>query len=273
MLSLNTNVASLFGANKFNSVSSELDKVSRQISTGKRIVSAGDDPAGIGIISTLKAQDQSYDAVAKNLSAGQSLLKVASTSLDSQQILLQQMKSLATQASSALLTTDQRTALSSQFVELQSQLNETVNRATIFGQNLTGVTAANVAIQSGIDTGNTFTLTAAKSDAATLAVDAATIDLSDTTKSSAAMAAIDTAIGKVASAQSTIGTQETGLEKLSEIANNTQLNIKSALSRIEDADIPALSAQLAQLQTKQQLQLQMLGISNQLPQYLLQLLR
>lgn len=42
---------------------------------------------------------------------------------------------------------------------------------------------------------------------------------------------------------------------------------------MEDADIPALTAQLAQMQTKQQMALQMLTISNQVPQYLLSLLR
>jgi flagellin len=58
-----------------------------------------------------------------------------------------------------------------------------------------------------------------------------------------------------------------------EVAESTQTNLKSSISVMEDADIPSLTAQLAQMQTKQQMALQMLTISNQVPQYLLSLLR
>lgn len=273
MISLNTNIPSLYGAMTFNRLSQEIDKVSRQLSTGKRIVSASDDPAGVGVLSTMKAQNASYDAVRRNIDSGMSLLDVASSSLETQQNILKQMKELATQASSNLLTADQRTALQSQFGELQVQMNTAVNRATIFGQNLTGASAANVSIQSGINAGDTFTLTASKSDAVTLGVDGATIDLNDSASASAAMTAIDTAVGEVANSQSIIGTQQTGLQSLMEVADTTQNNLKEGISRIEDADVAALTAQLYQLQTKQQLQLQMMSIMNQMPQSLLQLLK
>jgi flagellin len=183
------------------------------------------------------------------------------------------MKDLATQGASDLLTASQRDAIESQFTELQSQLDNAVNSATIFGQNLTGANAANVAIQSGINSGDTFTLTSVKSDAVTLGVDGGTIDLSDAAKASASMTAIDQAIATVAQAQSTIGTQQTGLEALQEVAEVTDENLKAGISRIEDADIAQLSSEMYSLQTKQQMQIQMLGMINQMPSYLLQLLR
>lgn len=271
MLSLNTNVSSLVQAVQFNRTTSEIGKVSLQIATGKRITSAADDPAGVGILSTLKAQESSYNAVAKNLTAGESLLKTAETSLKGQQTVLQQMKDLATQASSDLLSADQRNALISQFTELKGQLDNMVNTATLFGQNLTGAAAANVTIQSGINAGDTKTITAVKSDAATLGVAASV--LTDATTSAAAMTAIDTAVATVATNQATIGTQITGMQKTAEAAKDNQLNLQSSISAIEDADIPTLTSKLAQLQVKQQLQIQSLGISNSMPQMLLGLLR
>lgn len=271
MLSVNTNISSLFGAMQLNRNTIEIAKVSQQISSGKRIISAADDPAGVGILSTLKAQDSSYNAVLKNLSAGQSLLKVAETSLKGQQEILGQMKDLATQASSALLDAGQRNALVSQFTELKAQLDTSVNTASIFGQNLTGTASANVVIQSGINSGDTKTITAVKSDAATLGLTASA--LTDTTTSAAAMTAIDAAVSSVAANQSTIGTQLTGLSKMSTFASENQLNLQSSISSIEDANIPALSAQLAQLQVKQQLMVQSLSITNAMPQSVLGLLR
>ncbi len=231
------------------------------------------DPAAVGILSSLNAQVSSYNAVDKNIKAGLSLLKTASTSLENQQNILSQMKELATQAASDLLSTSQRSALSSQFVELQKQLDNTVNTAEIFGQNLTSAAGADVVIQSGINAGDNFTITASKSDAATLAVDAATIDLSDSTKAAAAMTAIDDAVQTVADSQSTMGTQEAGLNRMLATATANLTNLKESISTIEDADIASLTAELSQLQTKQQMSLQMLTISNQMPQYLLQLLR
>lgn len=226
MISLNNNIQSIRSATQFNGISAAIEKITQQISTGKRIVSAADDPSGVGILSNLHAQDASYNAVKKNISAGLSLLKTSSTSLDNQQKILTQMKELATSAASDLLSTSQRDALQSQFGELQKQLDNTVKSATLFGQNLTSSTAANVNIQSGINAGDTFTITAAKSDGVTLGVDSGSVDLNTAAGASAAMTAIDTAISTVAESQSTLGTQETGLQKMLEVAESTQTNLK-----------------------------------------------
>lgn len=273
MLSINNNSTASAISNVFNSISRDMDLTNRRIATGKRILSASDDPAGSSIVSSLKSQSSSYDAVQKNLSAGMSLLDVASTALSSQQTLMTQMKTIATQAASGTLSADQRTALQNTFTELQTQLNQTANGASLFGQNLTGTAAATVQLQTGISAGNTYSLTTAKSDAATLAIDAATIDITDATKASAAMTALDTAIATVSSNQGIIGAQQNALKAITQTATNTQENLVRTISNIEDVDMAAESTKLAQLQTKQQLAGSMLSIANQTPSYILQLLR
>ena len=272
-ISINSNTLAYGIGRQLNQISQELKDTSERIATGKRILSAKDDPAGIGILSGMKAQYGSWGAVEKNLASGQSLLDVSATALKNQNELLTKMKDIATQAASNLLTTDQRTALQNTFKEMQTQLNTIVDRASIFGQNLVNSAAANVTIQSGTNAGETTTITAIKSDAATLGVDAATIDLTDSTKASAAMTAIDTAVQTVAGNQSVIGAQLNGFESLTKTASAAKSNLESAMSRIEDADIAAESTKLQLLQAKQQLGIQALGIVNQLPSYALSLLR
>lgn len=271
MLSINTNLGALNAANQFNRTTAQIDKISQYLATGKRILSAADDPAGIGIVSTLKADRGSYNSVVNNIKSGLSLLDVAASSLSTQQTLLTQMKEIATQASSDLLTADQRTALLSQFTELRGQLDTTVANASLFGQNLTGAAAADVDIQSGIGASDQTTITAAKSDATTLGVNASTIDTS--ANAQAAITAIESAIGDVAVSQSTIGTQITGLEKRLEASQSTMLNLDSTISRIEDADIAQLTAELAKMQVQAQIQAQVMSIANSMPQYVLALLR
>lgn len=273
MISINSNPLAARLATSLNELNKELQATANRVSTGKRVITAADDPAAMGILSTLKAEQSSYTAVQKNLSAGMSLLDVASSSLQNQQGILGQMKELATSAASGTLTTEQRSALQETFSQLQQQLDDTVDNANLFGQNLTGSTAATVDIQSGINSGSTYTLQTAQSDGATLGVDAASIDLSDATAAKAAMDAIETAVNTVATNQSVIGAQQNGLKELAKNTSSVQNNLAESIGRIEDVDIAAETTKLQQLQTKMQLSTAMLGIINQFPSYALQLLR
>jgi len=272
-ISINSNPLAYGIGRQLSTISQDLKDTAERIATGKRILTAKDDPAGIGILSGMKAQYGSWGAVEKNLASGQSLLDVSASALKNQSELLTKMKDIATQASSNLLNADQRTALQNTFKEMQTQLDTIVNRASIFGQNLVSAAAANVNIQSGTNAGEQTTLTSIKSDAATLGVDAATIDLTDSTKAQAAMTALNTAVQTVAGNQSVIGAQQSGFESLVNTASTAKSNLEKAMSRIEDADIAEESTKLQMLQAKQQLGIQALGIVNQMPSYALSLLR
>jgi flagellin len=273
MLSINSNSLSTAIARNLNDNAASLQKVANQISTGKRIITAADDPAGTGILSSLKIQQSSLGAVKKNLNAGSSLLEVSDRALQTQQSILTQMKDLATQASSDLLSADQRSALQSSFAELQGQLDSTVNNAKLFGKNLLNSSAADVSIQSGVNSGDKYTLKAAKSDSVTLGVDTGTINLSTAAGAATAMTAIETASSTVGTNQSTIGTMMTGIKGIEDNAKTMSTSLESSISKIEDADIAALSSQLSLLQGKQQMLSSSLGITNQMPQYLLSLIR
>jgi flagellin len=272
MLTINTNVPALFAAQQLNNINARMQDLSMHISAGKRILNASDDPAGMGQLSLLKAQFASFGAVQKNLSAGQSLLNVASASLNTQQEIMTQMKDLATQASSNLLSANDRAALGASFTQLQAQLDDTVNKATLFGQNLTSSAAASVDIQSGINAGDKTTINTAKSDATTLGI-GATIDLTSAVKAQAAMTALDTAVGTVSTNQATIGAQQNLLKSASKYIDVVSSNMKAAISSIEDLNIAEASTQLTLLQTQQQLATSILGIINQMPSQALALLR
>jgi len=276
MLSINSNVPALFAANSLNSISNQLQELTTHIASGKRIMTAADDPAGMGILSSLKSQFSSYSAVTKNLAAGQSLLNVASSSLSAQQTTLAKMKGLATQAASDLLSANDRDALQASFLQLQNELDDTVNKASMFGQNLTSSAGADVNIQSGINAGDTTTITAAKSDSTTLGLASTgtgAIDLTDAANSSDAMDAIDAAIGTVSTNQATIGAQQNLLKNASDYTAQVSLNTKSAISSIEDLNVAEASSQLTLLQTQQQLAVAVLGVINSLPQSSLNLIR
>lgn len=272
-LSINSNPLASNAGRNLSRTSELLSKVQEQIASGKRINSAADDAAGMSIYTKLKSQHGSWSAVESNIGNANSLLTVADTALGGQAETLTRMRELAVKASSDLLDADSRAALGKEFVELQSSLDEQVNRASLFGQNLVSSGAAAVDIQTGINSGDKKTITIAKSDAATLGVDAATIDLTDKTKAAAAITAIDTAVGTVSNNQATIGSQMNSLTKTNDFVGSLKSSLEKSMSAIMDAPMEELSTQLATLQSKQQLGISMLGLINQNSSMALGLLR
>lgn len=183
------------------------------------------------------------------------------------------MKNLAVEASSETLSDDQRSALQSTFSELQKQLDDTVDKASIFGQNLIGSAAADVNIQSGINAGDSTTVSATASDTTTLGIDSLTTDLTSAANAESAMTALDTALSTVGVNQSVLGAQQSGFQIRLESIDNLTENLSAAVSRIEDADIAEESKKLSLLQTQQQMATQALAIANTFPQNALQLIR
>lgn len=270
---VNSNTLAFNIANTFNTLNTRIDNVSRQIASGKRILSAADDPAGMFQANALRSQVGSYGVVRNNLTFGTSLLETAASSLGSVQTNLSDMRELAVQAAQGTLSTEGRAALQAQFAAYQGQIDSTVSGASMFGQNLISATAANVSLQTGISAGNQTVVTAASSDGATLGVDTGTIDLTTAANAALSITAIDLAAATVGTNQATFGAQINRIDSIDSNVTNIMENLESARSRIEDADIAEMSTELALLQTQQQLASAMLGIANQMPQSFLQLLR
>tara|TARA_B100000700_G_scaffold331796_1_gene468931 strand:+ start:34152 stop:34973 length:822 start_codon:yes stop_codon:yes gene_type:complete len=272
MLTINGKSSSLAVQNLLNNITNDLETTSARLSSGKRILSASDDPAGLAIASRMKSDLASYGAVSKNIDAGVSLLEVTNTALNSGTEILTQMKTLAVQSSNDSLSAEQRTSIQTAFSELQSQYEETIGNAELFGKNLLATGGADVDFQTGINAGDTYTVAAADSSGATLGVDSATIQVDSIANAQTAITAIDTAITDLGVNQSVIGANQSALEQRSSFVASLTENIESARSRIEDADIAKETSKLAELQTKQQMATSMLGLVNSFPRNALSLL-
>jgi flagellin len=275
MISIGSNSTSLGMANLLNDITSQMKKSTEIISSGKRIQSASDDPAGIAIAAGIRTDRDSYSVVQKNINSGQSLLDVSNTALGSASDVLNEMKQLALESKNDTLSTDQRTAIQTTFSALQNQYDETIDGAELFGKNLLSATGADVNLQTGISsgTGSETTLVAADTSSTNLGVDSGTIDVSSIANADAAIAAIDTALTSVGTNQAIMGAQSRGLETRLDTVKNIGENLTGALSRVEDADMAAETSKFNLLQTQQQMALQSLSIVNSFPQNALALLR
>lgn len=275
MITIGSNSSSLKVSNLLTDITNKIDNSAKMISSGKRIQSAADDPAGIAIAASIRTDKNSYTVVEKNISAGSSLLDVSNSALNSVTDILGEMKNLALESKNDTLSTDQRGALQSTFAELQKQFDETVNGAEMFGQNLLKNAATDIKIQTGISSGaaNETTLVAADTSSATLGIDSGTIDVSSSANSDTAIDAIDEALKSIGTNQAIMGSQSRGLNTRLNSVKDLGENLTSALSRIEDVDIAKETANFNLLQTQQQMALQSLSIVNSFPQNALSLMR
>ncbi len=272
MLTINNKSSSLAVQNILNSITNDIETTSARLSSGKRILSAADDPAGIAIASRMRSDISSYGAVSKNIDSGISLLEVTNTGLNSATEILTEMKTLAVQSSNDSLSADQRNSIQTAFSELQSQYDEVISGSELFGKNLISAGGTDVDFQTGIEAGDTYTVAAADASSATLGVDSATIQVDSIANSQAAITAIDSAMDTIGVNQAVMGANQAALEKRSSFVSNLTENIESARSRIEDADIAKETSRLTELQTKQQLATSMLSLVNSFPRNALNLL-
>lgn len=275
MITIGSNSSSLKMSNLLTNITDKIDHTAKVISSGKRILTAADDPAGIAIASNIRSDRNSYTIVEKNINSGTSLLDVSNSALSSATDILGEMKNLALESKNETLSADQRNALQSTFVELQKQYDETVNGAEMFGQNLLKNAATDIKIQTGISAGaaSETTLVAADTSGATLGVDAGTINVTSTAGADASITAIDTALTSIGTNQAIMGSQSRGLSTRMESVKSLGENLTSALSRVEDADIAKETANFNLMQTQQQMALQSLSIVNSFPQNALALMR
>jgi flagellin len=273
MLSIASNVQSLSILNHLNEVTRGINHTTKVISSGKRIMSAKDDAAGMQIASRMTTQLQGFAVAKNNISHGQSILDVTSAGLNAGVEILQGMKDLALEAKNGTLTDDQRTALQLSFNEMQKQYDETIEGSSVFDKNLLSSGASDIKIQSGANAGSYNTLSAVDSTSITLGVDSGTINIMDQANSDLSIDALDDAMKKLGYNQAVVGAQSNSLTRRTSILDTMSENLTESRSRIEDADIGAEVSKLQLMQAQQQMSLQALSMSMDLPKLALELLR
>ena len=115
MNSVNTNVPALIAQNVLRRTSTEMDNVMQRLSSGKRINSGADDPAGLTMSAKIKSSALSAYQGERNANDAISMLQVFSSAGETIVDILLEMKELAMLATSSQHNQDDRMALDHQF--------------------------------------------------------------------------------------------------------------------------------------------------------------
>lgn len=275
MTTVNTNIQALSARDALAQNNRAMSQATAQLSTGKRLNSAADDAAGIAISSKLATQARSLNMAVRNTNDGISMMQTADGAAGGIQNMLYRMKELAVQAINDTNSVSDRTALNSEFQQLETQIRDTVANTSWNGIKLLDGSLGN---NTGVAT---YHVGAAANDG--VAVTFADFDLNaqplttarviDTgSNANTALNSIDGAINQISTARATWGAAMNRLVHAGDNAMNVSQNLSESYSRIMDTDYAQATAELARTMILDQAGSAMLSQANQQPYYVLALL-
>ena len=265
-LSLLNNVASLEAQNQLNQTSNSLQNVLVQLSSGSRLNSGADDPAGLSIADSLHANEALLTQAASNANTGIGLLQTADGSLGQVTNLLDRAITIATEAANGGLSTSQLQALDNEYQSIQAEIDRIGNYTTFNNTNI--FTGATTSIFLG---SNADSIAITISTLSTTSLSLNGTDLSSSGDAATALGAINSAVATVAQGRGNIGATLNRLTAAQNVINNQVTNITSAENLIRSANIPADVAQEAQLSVLEQTGIAALTQANQSTQAMLRL--
>ena len=279
-LTVNTNTTSLGVQKNLNKASDALSTSMTRLSSGLKINSAKDDAAGLQIATRMTSQIRGQTMAIKNANDGVSIAQTAEGALQESTNILQRMREISVQSRNDSNGTADRDALDKEFQQSVAELTRIAQSTNLNGKALIDGTAGAMEFQVGSNTSsdNQITLTLSTSfDASTLGMTgiaiSGTSNAVNHTNVDAAISAIDNALANINATRADLGAAQNRFATTISNLQNINENASAALSRVQDTDFAAETAQLTKQQTLQQASTAVLAQANQLPSAVLKLLQ
>jgi flagellin len=245
-----------------------LNKSLARLSSGSKITSPADDPAGLSESITLGADINRINAANSNVGNAVSFAQTQDGFLQKIGTALDRMSELSINSQDATKTDAERADYEKEFNTLAAYVTNTSSK------DFNGVSlfsAAALAVTTDGD-GGTFSMTGI--DLSTSAYSNATsADISTTTGAVAALTAVKAAITQLATDRATVGASVSRLTYTSDQLGVLTTNLSAAKSQITDVDVAQESTQYAKYNILVQAGTSMLAQANQNPQSVLKLLQ
>ena len=268
-LSLLTNIGSVTASNALTNNQAALNQSIAQLSSGKRIVTAADDPGGLSIAIETQGLLGSLQQATANTQNAQSYLQTADGALSNIGNLIQSAQQLATEASDGSFNSTQLTSLDGQYQAILSSINQIANGSKFNGIGLFSGSAVTFQVGATNTANDQLAVTIAKTDTTTLAINGT--DLTSQANAQTALGKVTTALATVAGSRAGVGAAEQQLTAISSNLQSTEQNLTSALSSIQDANIAQTYATFTKQSVLQQAGVQVLKQADQSPSQLLAL--
>jgi flagellin len=276
---VNTNIASLNAQRNLSGSTESLKTSLQRLSSGLRINSAADDPAGMAISQNMTTQINGNTQGVRNANDGISLSQTAEGALGQIQNNLQTIRQIAVQAANGTISDTNRSQLQTQVDQLTQEISRIVQTTNFNGTMLlsggntitfqvgASGTADNQVVASGLD------LTSGVNSYAVSLTATKTIDITTSANASAVLSKLDSDINLISNDRSQLGAIQNRFQAVISNMQNYIQNLQDSRSRIIDTDFASETANLTSNQILQQAGTAILSQANQVPQAALTLLK
>jgi len=267
-----TNIDSLNALMGLTQANKTISQASQRLSTGLRVNSVADDVGGLAVANDLKTQISSYNSVLTNLAEGSAVTQTVDSALTEIVDILDYMRVAAVSAESDTITTAERTAYTSAITAYVTAISNISTNATWNGTSLMS-TASTMDIQTGVNSGNSTTISFSKITTASASLAINSLSLTTTANAVLAVASIDAALATVNTYQTYINAMSNVMDSQYNVASDTVMNYSAAYGNIMNADYAAETAKLAAAQIQRDgaaaMMLQSTNLDRSLVDYLL----
>ena len=279
MASINTNIAAQISANALAKNDRAMTQSMQRLATGTRINSAADDAAGLAVASKLSSQITGLGQAVRNGNDAIAVLQTADGAMIEVGNMLQRMRELAVQGGNGTLSSTDLTALNTEFVALQTEIERIADNTQWNGDNLLDGSAGTnglMTFQVGYEANQTITVnlgdlqtdgdgaySAGISAGGVFTNDISAIVINTVADANTSLTALDVSIAGLDAKRSVIGSALNTLEFAVDSLSNAKQNAQAARSRIADTDYATETTELARTQIIAQAATAMLSQANQ----------
>ncbi|OFZ17864.1 MAG: flagellin [Bdellovibrionales bacterium RBG_16_40_8] len=263
-LRINTNIASIAAQRQLSKNQRRLEHSQASMSSGKRIINAADDAAGLAISESIRGQVGGLKMAKQNALNAQSLIQVSEGGLNEISNIMIRLRELGVQAASDNVSEVERGFLDLEAQQLVEE-SDRIAKSTRFGNKLLldGQEDGEMEYHVGPYAGEENVIRAkvsADATADTLGISGASVADKDSAKE--LLGQVDEALIQIGKMRADFGSVQS---RLIATNSNTEIqyeNLSAAQSRIADADIAYESAEAASAQVLQQAAINVLAQAN-----------
>lgn len=264
-LRISTNVASITAQRQLFKNQRRLEHAQTAMASGKRIVNAADDAAGLAISENIRGQVGGLKMAKQNALNAQSVIQVSEGGLNEISNILIRLRELGVQAASDTVSDVEREFLNQEATQLVQE-SERIAQSTRFGNKvlLNGEDNGELEFHVGPYGGDENVVrasVAADATTSTLGIDGVSVEDKDSARDT--LASVDEALVQIGRIRADFGAVQSRLQMTN---SNTEIqfeNLSAAMSRIADADIAYESAEATSAQILQNASVNVLASANQ----------
>ncbi len=275
MTTIHTNPGALVAQATLRHITTQLDKVSKQVQTGYKVGDAKDDASTFAVAQGLRGNIASLLAVQQGLSGAVGLAEVGLAGATAVSNLFEVIKTKLTQLANTAITPTQRTTYTTDLKDLAVQAMDLIKQAKFNGSNLLdNTTAINfIADVTGSSIGVTGVNVLTSVSIFNASIGASVTDTLARTFLNSSSNTLDNFILATNTALSGIAGDLRAIEAQSNFTKAIGDATEKGLGALVDADLAKASSKLQALQAQQQLATQAITIANQAPSILLSLFK